>query len=125
MLGAGALGVGIYGSIRARLAVFGGARLERALSEREMRVLEAIEVLTAAIRAADEGKRNVTGREGELFSRIGVVPLLDEIDAGLAAGVFDDLELRAWRCTNGEDQKGVLPNSNARRSRCWEATADR
>ena len=76
-----------------RRAVFGAARPEQALSEREMRVLEAIQVLTAAIRATVADEREITSREVELFSRIGVVPLLDEIDAGLAAGVFDDLKL--------------------------------
>lgn len=93
VLGAGALGAGIYGSIRARRAVFGAARPEQALSEREMRILEAIHALTATIRTVVSGEREVTGREFALFSRIGVTPLLDDIDAGLAAGVFCDLKL--------------------------------
>lgn len=92
VLGAGALGVGIYGSIKARRAIFGAARPEQALSERELRILEAIQSLTVAIRAALEGDRGLTRRELALFSRIGVAPLLDDIDAGLGAGVFDDLK---------------------------------
>lgn len=93
VLGAGALGAGIYGSIRARRAVFGAARPEQALCEREMRILEAIHALTATIRTVVSGEQEATGRELALFSRVGVTPLLDDIDAGLAAGVFCDLKL--------------------------------
>ena len=92
VLGAGALGVGIYGSIKARRAIFGAARPEHALSEQEMRILEAIQALVVAIRAAQESGRDVTGRELALFSRIGVAPLLADIEAGLGTGIFDDLK---------------------------------
>lgn len=92
VLGAGALGVGIYGSIKARRAIFGATRPEHALSEQEMRILEAIQALVVAIRAALESGRDVTGRELALFSRIGVAPLLADIEAGLGTGVFDELK---------------------------------
>lgn len=92
VLGAGAVGVGIYGSIKARRAIFGAARPEQALSEQELRILEAIQALTAAIRAADESGREITDRELTLFSLIGVAPLLDNVEAALGAGVFDGLK---------------------------------
>lgn len=92
VLGAGALGVGIFGSIKARRAIFGATRPEHALSEQEMRILEAIQALVVAIRAALESGRDVTGRELALFSRVGVAPLLADIEAGLGTGVFDDLK---------------------------------
>lgn len=92
VLGAGALGVGIFGSIKARRAIFGATRPEHALSEQEMRILEAIQALVVAIRAALESGRDVTGRELALFSRVRVAPLLADIEAGLGTGVFDDLK---------------------------------
>lgn len=92
VLGAGALGVGIFGSIKARRAIFGATRPEHALSEQEMRILEAIQALVVAIRAALESGRDVTGRELALFSRVGVAPLLADIEAGLGTGVFDYLK---------------------------------
>ena len=93
VLGAGALGIGIYGSIKARRAILGAARPEQALSEREMRILEAIQAMTVAISAALKSGQDITPRELAIFSRIGVAPLLNDIDAGLGAGAFDDLKI--------------------------------
>ena len=91
LLGAGAIGAGFYGSMKARRAIFGAARPEQTLSEQEMRIREAIQALTFAIKAALDCGRDTTARELTLFLRIGVAPLLDKIDAGLGAGVFDGL----------------------------------
>lgn len=92
ILGAGALGVGLYGSIKARRAIFGATRAEQTLSERELRILEAIRSLTVAIQASLDDGREIAGQELALFLRIGVAPLLGEIEAGLGAGAFDDLK---------------------------------
>lgn len=92
VVGAGAVGIGIYGSIKARRAIFGAARPEHTLSEQEMRFLETIQALTASIQAALESSGNVSARELVLFWRIGVAPLLDDIDEGLAAGTFGSLK---------------------------------
>lgn len=93
ILGAGALGVGVYGSIKARRAIFGGARPEQALSEREMQILEAIQALATSIHATLEGGRSVTARELSLFARIGLVPLLDDVEAAFGKGVFAGLKV--------------------------------
>lgn len=93
VVGAGAIGVGIYGSRKARRAVFGAARPQQELSEHEMRILEAIQALTIAVRAALESDRSTTPRELELFSKIGVGPLLDDVDSALGSGVFEALKV--------------------------------
>lgn len=93
VLGAGALGAGIYGSIKMRRAIFGAARPEQALSEPEFRILEAIQVLTTSIQTALKSGKEVAADELSIFSRIGIIPLLDDIDGRLRAGAFDGLKI--------------------------------
>lgn len=93
VLGAGALGAGIYGSIRIRRAILGHSRRREELSEAEMRILEASSVLTAAIRDTLAADAPIGRREVVLMSRIGIVPLMEEVETALGAGRFADLNV--------------------------------
>lgn len=93
VLGAGALGAGIYGSIKVRRAILGYSRRHEEISEAELRILEASSILTTAIRDTLAADAEIGGREVVLMSRIGIKPLLMEVDAALQAGLFRDINI--------------------------------
>ena len=91
ILGIGAVGAGVYGSIRVRRAILGHARHEGDLSDDELRILEAANALISSIRAVLDEKAPVGREELALFSRIGIAPLLKEVDRALSHHRFNDL----------------------------------
>lgn len=93
VLGAGALGAGIYGSVKVRQAFLGHARHPENLSESELKILQALQAMAYSIRLAMDKGEGVRPRELELLSKIGISPLLNEIDTALAHGLFDDLTM--------------------------------
>ena len=92
ILGVSAIGVGVYGSIRVRRTILGHARREADLSDDELRILEATNALVSSIEAVLAKKMIVSREEVPLFFRVGVSPLLAEIDLALSRGRFDDLK---------------------------------
>jgi hypothetical protein len=92
VLGAGALGVGIYGSMKVRRAILGQARRKDTLSEQEVNILEAINSIVSTIRTVLRAGAEISVRELELLSRVGMGPLLTEIEEALINGRFDDLK---------------------------------
>ena len=93
VLGAGALGVGIYGSIKVRRAILGHARRREGLSEEEQVILQAADALISAIRSVLDAGSEVSQREATLLSRIGITPLLAQIDIAFAEKRFNDLKI--------------------------------
>lgn len=93
VLGVGAVGAGIYGSIKVRRAILGHARRKEDLSEEEQAILQAADALIAAIQNTLNTQAEVTGREMALMSRIGIMPLLAQIDLAFAKNRFDDLKI--------------------------------
>lgn len=93
ILGIGAIGAGVYGSIKVRRAILGHARRETELSDQELTILEAANALISAIGAVLDRKSEVSREELALFSRVGISPLLQEIDGALSRGRFDDLKV--------------------------------
>lgn len=93
VLGAGALGVGIYGSIKVRRAILGHARRRERLSEEEQVILQAADALISAIRSVLDAGSQVSHREVALLSRIGITPLLAQIEMALEERRFDDLKI--------------------------------
>ena len=93
ILGIGAIGAGVYGSIKVRRAILGHARRESELSDQELKILEAANALITAIRAVLDSKADASREELALFSRVGISPLLTEIDDALSRGRFDDLKV--------------------------------
>ena len=92
VLGASAVGAGLYGSAKLRRAVFGLSR-NSVLSVREERSVLAIDALRQSIRRSAEGPVPVSNREVQLFCTIGVKPLIAELDEALNIGVFAELTL--------------------------------
>ena len=93
ILGAGAVGVGIYGSIKVRRAILGHARRKEGLSSEEQEILQAADALISAIRNVLDTETEVSDRELALVSRIGVTPLLERIDLAFTEKRFDDLKV--------------------------------
>lgn len=93
VLGVGAVGAGIYGSIKVRRAILGHARRKEGLSKEEQTILEAADALIAAIQNTLNADAEVTGREMALMSRIGITPLLAQIDMAFTEHRFDDLKI--------------------------------
>ncbi|WP_299845288.1 hypothetical protein [uncultured Jannaschia sp.] len=93
VLGAGALGAGVYGSIKVRRAILGHARRKDGLSEREQAILQAVDALVMALRDTLDKEQAVEGRELALFSRLGITPLLNQIDLAFSEERFDDLKV--------------------------------
>ena len=91
VVGAGALGVGIYGSVKVRRAILGHSRRNE-LSDREQRIVFAIHALVQSIRDTIESGKRVSDRELVLFSRIGITPIVTEVQAALDEGVFSELK---------------------------------
>lgn len=85
ILGAGAVGAGVYGSFKLRRAVFGLSR-NSALSAREERIVLAIDALRHSIRRSADAAVPVSDREILLFGRIGLKPLIDELENALTVG---------------------------------------
>ena len=90
LVGAGALGAGIYGSIKVRRALLGSSRRET-LSEREQQILVAVHALVRSLQATMDNGRPVSSRELALFSRLGISPLVAEVQVSLDEGVFAEL----------------------------------
>ncbi len=90
VLGAGALGAGIYGSVKLRRAILGRSRRDD-LSEREQAIVLAIHSLTQSIRETIGNGSTISEKELILFTRIGVTPLIEEVqhvlDSGQLAGM--------------------------------------
>jgi len=93
VLGVGAIGVGIYGSIKIRRAILGHARRKEGLPDEEQAILQATDALIAAIRGALDARTEVSDRELALVSRIGITPLLAQIEMAFAENRFDDLKI--------------------------------
>ncbi|MEH6738202.1 MAG: hypothetical protein V7695_06630 [Sulfitobacter sp.] len=93
VLGLGAVGAGIYGSIKVRRAILGHARRKEGLSEEEQTILQAADALIAAIQNTLNADTEVTGCEIALMSRIGITPLLAQIDLAFTENRFDDLKI--------------------------------
>lgn len=93
VLGAGTLGAGIYGSIKVRRAILRAARRPEEVSEAELRILEASSILATAIRETLASDAEIGGRDVALMSRIGIKPLVMDIDAALQGGLFGDLNV--------------------------------
>lgn len=93
VLGAGALGAGIYGSVKVRRALLGSARREDTISDREQRILHAIQALTSSISDAMEAGDEVTPSELRLLSKIGLSPVLREIEEALDDDCFKVLTM--------------------------------
>ncbi|TCS67190.1 hypothetical protein EDD52_101285 [Primorskyibacter sedentarius] len=91
VIGAGAVGVGIWGSVKARKAILGSGRIS-ALNGTEQRIVLAIGALTKAIGEATDGCAPSV-REVDLFVKIGVLPLLAEVETGLASGAFANMKV--------------------------------
>lgn len=89
-LGAGALGAGVYGSVKLRRAILGRSRRDD-LSEREQATVLAIHALTQSIRETISDESSISNKELILFARIGVTPLIEEVqrllDGGQLAGM--------------------------------------
>ena len=93
VLGAGALGAGIYGSIKVRRAILGHARRREGLSEEEQVILQAADALILVIRSVLDTGSDVSDREVALLWRIGITPLLAQIEMALEKKRFDDLKI--------------------------------
>lgn len=92
MVGAGALGVGIYGSIKVRRAILGHAR-SGTLSDREQTIVLAVHALVEGIKTAAVSGKPISNREAALFSRLGITPLVAEVESALSDGAFADLKM--------------------------------
>lgn len=93
VLGLGAVGAGIYGSIKVRRAILGHTRRKETLSREEQAILQATDTLIAAIRSVLDAKTEVSDHELVLMSRIGIAPLMTQIDVAFAEKRFDDLKV--------------------------------
>jgi hypothetical protein len=93
VLGVGAIGVGIYGSIKVRRAILGHARSNEGLSNEEQLILQAADMMIAAITNVLNAETEVSDREVALVLRIGITPLLAQIDMAFAEKRFDDLKV--------------------------------
>jgi hypothetical protein len=91
VLGAGALGAGIYGSVKLRKAILGHSRRD-GLSEREEQLVMALHALSQAIRSTRADGSDVSDKEMILFSRIGVTPLIDEVQHALDDSTLADIK---------------------------------
>lgn len=91
LLVVGTAGASIYAAHRMQRAVFGGSRSERALSEVEHRVLASIAALKSAVDAALAEDREITAEERRLFARIGLAPLVSEVEGALRTDTFTPL----------------------------------
>lgn len=85
VLGAGALGAGIYGSVKLRRAILGRSRRDD-LSKREQAIVLAIHALTQSIRETNSNGLAISNKELILFNRIGVTPLMEEVQHVLDSG---------------------------------------
>lgn len=90
LIGVGALGAGVYGSIKVRQALLGASRRD-SLSPREQTIVLALHELVRAIDTALSENGSVSHREVGLFSRLGLSPLLEQLQAGLKDEVFGNL----------------------------------
>jgi len=104
VLGAGALGAGIYGSVKLRRAILGRSRRDD-LSGREQTIVLAIHALTQSIRGAVDHASTVSDKEMVLFCRIGVTPLIEEVQR-----LLDDGELAGMKIYNRARLRGHLIN---------------
>ncbi len=91
VVGAGAVGAGIYGSLKVRRALIGHSRRADDLSEHERLILQATHSLVSAITATLNSNAEVTKKEVAIFSRVGITPLVNEINLALKNRCFDDL----------------------------------
>lgn len=92
VLGAGALGAGIYGSVKLRRAVLGRSRRDD-LSEREHTIVLAIHALTQSIRETNSNGSAISDKELILFTRIGVTPLVEEVQRLLDSGQLSGMKI--------------------------------
>jgi len=90
LVGASALGAGVYGSIKLRRVLLGAARRQEDLSERELRIIEGATILDATVRRALMAGA-VSPRDTALLSHVAVRPLIDSVQTALADGVFNDM----------------------------------
>lgn len=104
VLGAGALGAGLYGSVRLRRAILGQSRRDD-LSEREQAIVLAIHSLTQSIRETNNNGSTVADKELILFTRIGVTPLIEEVQR-----VLDSGQLAGMKIYNRARLRGHLIN---------------
>lgn len=91
VLGAGAFGAGIYGSVKLRRAILGRSRRED-LSEREQTIVLAIHALTQSIRETLSTGSAISDKELILFCRIGVTPLIEEVQHILESGQLSGMK---------------------------------
>lgn len=92
VLGAGALGAGIYGSVKLRRAILGRSRRDD-LSEREQTIVLAIHALTQSIRETNSNGSSISDNELLLFTRIGVTPLIEEVQRLLDSGQLSGMKI--------------------------------
>lgn len=104
VLGAGALGAGIYGSVKLRKAILGRSRQDT-LSEREQSIVLALHALTQSIRETNSNGSTISDKELVFFNRIGVTPLISEIQ-----DVLDKGELAGMKVYNRARLRGHLIN---------------
>lgn len=91
VLGAGALGAGVYGSVKLRQAILGRSRRDD-LSEREQTVVLAIHALTESILKTNSTGSDISDKELILFWRIGVAPLIEEVQTLLESGQLSGMK---------------------------------
>jgi hypothetical protein len=104
VLGAGALGAGIYGSVKLRRAILGQSRRDN-LSEREQTIVLAIHALTQFIRDTNSKGATISDKELILFTRIGVTPLMEEVQR-----LLDNAQLAGMKIYNRARLRGHLIN---------------
>jgi hypothetical protein len=92
VVGAGAIGAGIYGSVKLRRAVLGSSRRDL-LSQREQNIVMAIHALTQSIRSRIDEGSEIADKELVLFIRIGVVPLMGEVQGALDKSQLDGIKV--------------------------------
>ncbi len=91
VLGVGAVGAGIYGSTKVKKALHGKVRRIKDLSDHEVKILCAIGKLQVPITRAMYTDEKISQRELKSFWRIGVSPLITEVEAAIANGCFEKL----------------------------------
>lgn len=92
VLGAGALGAGIYGSVKLRRAILGRSRRDD-LSDREQAIVLAIHALNQSIRETNSNGPAISDKELILFTRIGVTPLIEEVQRLLDSGQLSGMKI--------------------------------
>ena len=91
VLGASALGVGIYGSYKLQKVILGHSRRNQ-LSDREQIIVIAIHALSHSISETTASGKTVSNKELAIYSRIGISPVITELQAALDENAFADLK---------------------------------